>query len=92
MGCYDDFHRFYFSLVSLECLIDSLFSFEIDINGDWLSLNIMIFELKMDQWGYDVQGGWERSSKNTIVEAPARDRRELWIEEPDVFPISQGYH
>lgn len=45
-GCYINFNRIAFFLVSLEHLIYSIYSFEIGVDGDWLSLKIMVFDFR----------------------------------------------
>lgn len=49
------------SLVSLDFLINSLCSFEIDIDDVCLPLNIVVFEFKVHRQGYDIQDGCKRS-------------------------------
>lgn len=55
-------------------------------------MEIIVFELKMDRRGYDIQDGCEGPSQNAIADAPARDHKELQTNGQGTFPYSYWYH
>lgn len=58
---------------------------EVGIDGDQFFLQIMTFELKMHQRGYDIQGGSEGSFYDAIVDAPIGNHKELQTYIPNIF-------
>lgn len=62
-----------FSLVFLEQLINSFCFIEVVINGDRLSLNVMIFEFEVDQWCHNLQHSGKGPSYDAILETPTKD-------------------
>lgn len=87
LGRHVDFLGYALSLASLERLI-IFFLYKIAINGGRFPLKIMIFELKVDQRGYNIQRGYEGTSQNAIVDALASDDEEFRINYYNVFSFA----
>lgn len=52
----------------------------------------MVFELDMDQGGYNLQCGYEGSSKYAIVNFLTGNHKEFQAGGLDVIPFSHGYN